>query len=84
MLSYLCVPVKDPMALCGDIQGIIISRTNPDSELKKNHMTISYQKVRESSAAGTVTPIKVCTTVNQAKILMNSVLAENLGIFSDT
>ena len=62
---------------------MIISCTNPDSELKKKHVAISYQKLREIAAAGIVNPLKVCTTVNRADILTKDVLAGTLGSLYD-
>ena len=67
------------MDLCGENLEIIITSTNPDSEMKNNHVAISYQELRESAAAGIVNPIKVCTTVNRYEILMKSTLVGTLG-----
>ena len=64
ILSSLGVPIKGATAICGDKLGMIISFTNPESELKKKHVVISYHKLRESAAARIVNPLKVCTTVN--------------------
>ena len=52
MLRSLGVPVTGATALCGDNLGMIISSTNPDSELKKKHVAISFHKLRECAAAG--------------------------------
>ena len=78
------MPVIGAMALCGDNLGMIISSTNPDSELKKNHVAISYHKLRDSAAAGIVNPIKVCTTFNRAEIFTKCVSVGTLGNFSDS
>ena len=64
MLRSLCVIVKGSTDLYGDKQGLIISGINPDNELKKSHVTISYDKLRESAESGIINHIKVCTTVN--------------------
>ena len=64
MLRSLGVSVKYATELCGDNLGMIISCTNLDSELKNKHGAIFYHKLRESAAAGTVNPLKVCSTVN--------------------
>ena len=64
LLRSLGIPAKGPTELCVNNQGMIISSANSDSELKKNHVAISYHKLREISAAGIVNPIKVCITVN--------------------
>ena len=83
MLRSLGVPVIVAMSLCGDNLGMIISSINPDSELKKNHVDISYHKLRDSAAAGIVNPIKVCTTVNRADIFTKGVRVGTLGSLSD-
>ena len=77
------VPVKCPMNLCGDSQGMIIYITNPDYDLNKNHLAILYHKLRECAAYGIFNPIKVCATVNISNILTKSVLEDTLGSFSD-
>ena len=50
--------VKGPTALCGDKLGMILSITKPDYELKNKHVAISYQKLRESAAAGISNPLR--------------------------
>ena len=70
MLRFLGVPVKGPTKIFGDNQGVIIYRTNLDYELKKNHVVISYHKLRDSAASGIVEPIKFCIKVNRSNILM--------------
>ena len=42
----LVVPMKVPTALCGDNLGMIIYFSNPDSELKKKNVVISYHRLR--------------------------------------
>ena len=83
MLHSLGVPVIGAMALCGDNLGMIISCTNPDSELNKNRVAISYHKLWDSAAAGIVNPIKVCTTVNRADIFTKGVRVGTLGSLYD-
>ena len=83
MLHSLGVLVIGATELCGDNLGMIISSTNPDSELKKKHVSISYHKLREIAAAGIVNPIKVCTTVNRADIFTKGTLVGTLSSFSD-
>ena len=83
MLRSLSVPVKGATEICGEKLGMIIYCTNPDSELKKKHVVISYHKLRESAAAGIVNPLKVCTTVNLADILIKGVSAGTLGSLYD-
>ena len=83
MLPSLGVPVIVSTALCGDNLVMIISSTNPDSELKKNHVTFSYHKLRDSAAAGIVNLVKVFTTVNRADIFTKGVRVGTLGSLSD-
>ena len=83
MLRSLGVLVIGATELCGDNLGMIISSTNPDLKLKKKHVAISYYKLWESSAAGIVNPIKVCTTANRADIFTKETSVGNLGSFSD-
>ena len=81
MLRSLGVTVKGPTALLGENLGMIISCTNPYSDLKNKHVAILYHKLREIAAAKIVNPIKVCTTVNQYNILTESTLVGTLLIF---
>ena len=83
MFRSLGFPVKGPTDMCGDNLGMIISRTNPYSELKNKHVAISYHKLRNSPVVGIVKPIKVCTTVNQSEIITKSMSVGNLGIFTN-
>ena len=83
MLRSLGVPMLGATALCGDNLGMIMSLTNPDSELKKKHVAISFHKLRECAAAGIVNLIKVCTTVNRSDILTKGTSAGTLGSLSD-
>ena len=59
MLCSLGLLVLGPTRLCGDNLGMIMLLTNPDSELKKKHVAISFHKLQECAAAGIVNLIKV-------------------------
>ena len=83
MFRSLCVLIKRVTEIYGDNLGMIISCTNPDSELKKKHVEISYHKFWECVAAGIVNPIKVCTAVNRSNIFTKGVLVGTLGSLSD-
>ena len=83
MLRSLGVPVLGATALCGDNLGMIMPSTNPDSELKKKHVAISFHKLRECASAGIVNLIKMCTTVNISDILTKGTPAGTLGSLSD-
>ena len=58
ILCFLGVPVIGATALCGDNLGMIISYTNPELELKKRYVAISYYKLRDCTAAGLSTPLR--------------------------
>ena len=83
MLRSLGVLIIGATSLCGENLGMIISITNPDSELKKKHVVISYHKLRECAAVGIFNPIKFCTRVNRADIFMKGVPVGTLGSLSD-
>ena len=83
MLCSLGVPVTGATSLCGDNLGIIMYSTNLDLELKKKHVDISFHKLWECAAAGIVSPIKVCTTINRADIFAKGTSAGTLGSLSD-
>ena len=61
--------MNGPTDLCGDNLGMIISRTNPDFNLRKKHVAVSYYKLQESAATGIVKPIKVYTAFRRYNIL---------------
>ena len=83
MLRSLDVPLLGPTKQYGHNLGMIMSSTNPDSKLKKNHVAISFHKLRECAAAGIVGLIKVCMTVNRSDILTKGTPAGTLGSLSD-
>ena len=83
MLRSLSIPVKVPLPIFEYNLEMIISSTNPDSDLKKKHVAILYHKLWKSAAAGIFIPIKVCTTVNRSKIMAKSTLVVIQGSFSD-
>ena len=83
MLLSLGVPVTGATEICGDNLGMIMSSTNPESELKKKRVAISLHKLRECDAAGIVNPIKVCTMINRADIFTKGTSAGTLGSLSD-
>ena len=75
--------MKGPTKICGDNLGMIMSSTNPDSELKKKHVEISYHKLQESALDRIINPIKVYTTVNQSENITKSALVGTLDSLSD-
>ena len=83
MLRSLGVPVKFATALCGNNLRMIISCTNPDSELKKKHAYISYHKLREIVVAQILNPLKVCKMVNRDDIFTKGLSVGKLCSLSD-
>ena len=51
MLRCLGVPVTEPTVLWGDNLGVIQSATNPEADLKKKHVALSFHFTREMIAA---------------------------------
>ena len=84
MLWSLGVLIIGATALCGDNLRMIRSSTNPESELKKKHVAISYHQLRECAATGTVNPIKVRMTVNRDDIFTKGVSIGTLSILYGT
>ena len=56
ILRSLIVPITRPSNLFGDNLGVIQNASNPDSDIKKKHVAISYHAVRESIAANILVP----------------------------
>jgi hypothetical protein len=68
MLHCLGVLVTKPTNLYGDNFGVIQSATIPEGELKKKHVAIAYNYVRESIAAGFINAIWVKSCENFADV----------------
>jgi hypothetical protein len=68
-LRMLGIPLVGPANLFCDNQSVVVNSTVPSSMLKKKHNSISYHKVRESIAAGTIRVAKEPTESNLADIL---------------
>ena len=72
MLRCLGVNVDTASAVYGDNLGVIQNATIKDSLLKKKHVAIRYQKVREAVAAGIIIPINIASAENFADCLTES------------
>ena len=72
MLRCLGVSVTYASLVCGDNLGVVQNSTVKDSLLKKQHVAISYHKVRETAAAGIAHPIKTPGSNNCADVLTKS------------
>jgi hypothetical protein len=66
---YLGVEVIGTTHLFGDNESVITSGTIPQSTLNKRHVALSFDRVRESIAAGIVSFHHVCTKDNPADVL---------------
>ena len=64
MLRCLDVHVENVSHVYGDNLGVIQNTTIKDSLLKKKHVAISYQKLRETVSAGVIVPIKIASANN--------------------
>lgn len=53
-LRMMGIPLAGPTSVLCDNEGVVKNTTAPESTLKKKHNAISYHKVRESQAAGTI------------------------------
>ena len=71
MLRCLGVNVDTASAVYGDNLGFIHNATIKDILLKKKHVVIRYQKVREEVSAGIIVPIKIELAENFADCLTN-------------
>ncbi len=69
MLRALGIAVSKPSALSGDNAGVITNASMPEATLKKKHVALSYQSVRENVAAGVIHPYKVSGKNNIADLL---------------
>jgi hypothetical protein len=68
-LRMLGIPLVGPANMFCDNQSVVLNSTVPSSMLKKKHNAISYHKVRESIAAGSIRVAKEPTESNLADIL---------------
>ena len=68
-LRMLGVKVDGPAMLLGDNLSVILNTTVPSSMLKKKHQACNYHRVREATAAGTLTFCHVPTQDNLADIM---------------
>ena len=69
VLRCLGVPVTKPSALFGNNLGVIQNTSNPDSDIKKKHVAISYHTVREAIAANVLIPYWIKGHYNLSEIM---------------
>jgi hypothetical protein len=69
MLRALGIRVSKPSNISGDNTGIISNSVTSDATLKKKHVALSYHAMRESVAAGIISPSYVPSKNNIADLL---------------
>ena len=84
MLRCLGIPVKTASSLFGDNLGVIQNAANPESDLKKKHVAISYHAVREAIASNTVVPYWLKGKVNMSDIMTKQIGGPEFRAFVDT
>ncbi len=66
------MPVVNPVNIFCDNQSVVTNASVPESKLKKRHVSISYHKVREAIAAGTIRIAFIPSKENLADMLTKS------------
>jgi hypothetical protein len=68
-LFYLGVPLRDTSYMFGDNQSVVNSSMQVDAKLHKRHTMLSFHRVREAIASGTVNFTFINGDINPADIL---------------
>ena len=68
--------MRDYCTLFGDNLSVIQNVTNPESELKKKHVALSFHFVPEAIAAGIISPIWL-----KGKHNRSDVMTKQIGVF---
>jgi hypothetical protein len=68
-LRMLGIPIDGPSWLFGDNQSVITSSTVPTSTLNKRHNALSYHRVREAIASGTIYLMHIPGIMNPSDVL---------------
>ena len=63
------IPVDEPTRILGDNLSVIQNASNPNGDLKKKHIAISFHIVREAIAAGIIKPWWLSGDSNLSNIL---------------
>ena len=72
LLQSLGVPIKGPIKIHSDSESVLKSAANPGHDLKRKHVAISYNLVRENIATEVVSLWKVDTKLNPSDPLTKS------------
>jgi hypothetical protein len=84
MLRCLGVPVTNASYLFGDNLGVIQNSSNPESDIKKKHVAISYHMVREAIAAKIVFPYWIKGQFNLSDIMTKQIGGPEFRSLVDT
>ena len=66
------VPIPESANIFVDNESVVKSSMNPETTLKKKHVSIAYQKARESFAANIITIYFVPSSENLADLFTKS------------
>lgn len=69
------VPVTRASRIFGDNMSVLISMTQPDSQLKKKHLCITYHILRENVACNVAQPFYIPSCQNYANFLTKGLVA---------
>ena len=64
LLQSIGVPIKGTINIHSDSESVLKSAANPGHELKRKHVAISYNLVRENIATGVISLWKIDTKLN--------------------
>ena len=84
LLRSLGISQEKPSLLLGDNLGVVQNATLFTSALKKKHNAISFHRVREAVAAGTIAYAHINTALNLADIFTKPLDAVSFGTLRDT
>ena len=68
-LRWFGVPVTGTTPVYCDNDSLVKSTTRPEAQITKKHLAISYHRIREAVAAGTIYVVKEDTKTNLADLL---------------
>jgi len=68
-LQYLGVPLRETSIMFGDNKSVVDSSTTPDARLHKRWIALSFHRVREAIASGTIAFYHISGSINPADIL---------------
>ena len=72
LLQSIGVPIKGPINIHSDSESVLTSAANPGHDLKRKHVAISYNLVRENIATEVASLWKIDTKLNPSDPLTKS------------